>query len=67
MLLFSIALMSGLKRQSVWGRMASMPGSSSFRHIAKFVKLYIWETERIKDVKNECVCVCAFWATNMDV
>lgn len=38
---FSMALMSGLKRQSVGARIASMPGSSSFSDIAKFVKLYI--------------------------
>lgn len=38
---FSMALMSGLKRQSVGARMASMPGCSSLRDMAKLVKLYI--------------------------
>lgn len=41
MLPFSMALISGLKRESVGARIASMPGSNSFRDIAKFVKLYI--------------------------
>lgn len=43
---FSIALTSGLKRQSVEARVASIPGSSSFRDIAKFVKLYICAREK---------------------
>lgn len=38
---FSIALMSGLSRQSVGARSLSMPGSSSFSVMAKLVKLYI--------------------------
>lgn len=38
---FSMALMSGLRRQSVGARMASMPGCSSLRDMAKLVKLYI--------------------------
>lgn len=38
---FSMALMSGLKRQSVGARTASMPGCSSLRDMAKLVKLYI--------------------------
>lgn len=46
MLPFSMALMSGLKRQSVGATMASMPGSSSLRDIAKCVKLYICARKR---------------------
>lgn len=38
---FSIALMSGLSRQSVVGNSLSIPGSSSFSVMAKLVKLYI--------------------------
>lgn len=43
---FSMALMSGLKRQSVGARIASIPGSSSFSDIAKCVKLYICGIEQ---------------------
>lgn len=39
---FSMALMSGLSRQSVGARSLSMSGSSSFSVMAKLVKLYIW-------------------------
>lgn len=39
---FSMALMSGLSRQSVGGSSLSMPGSSSFSVMAKLVKLYIY-------------------------
>lgn len=46
MLPFSMALMSGLKRQSVGARTAFMLGSSSFRDIAKLVKLYICGRKR---------------------
>lgn len=53
---FSMALMSGLKRQSVGARVASMPGSSSFSDIAKFVKLYICgETDESKKLHTACV------------
>lgn len=38
---FSMALMSGLSRQSVGASILSMPGSSSFSVMAKLVKLYI--------------------------
>lgn len=38
---FSMALMSGLSRQSVGASSLSMPGSSSFSVMAKQVKLYI--------------------------
>lgn len=38
---FSIALMSGLSRQSVGASNLSIPGSSSFSVMAKLVKLYI--------------------------
>lgn len=38
---FSIALMSGLSRQSVGASSLSMPGSNSFSVMAKLVKLYI--------------------------
>ncbi len=43
---FSMALMSGLSRQSVGASSLSMPGSSSFSVMAKLVKLYIYTEER---------------------
>ena len=46
---FSMALMSGLKRQSVGATVPSMPGSISLRDIAKLVKLYIWGGKWKKD------------------
>lgn len=46
----SIALMSGLSRQSVGGRSLSMSGSSSFSVIAKLVKLYICSEKRQNEV-----------------
>lgn len=56
MLPFSMALMSGLKRQSVGAKMASMPGSSSLRDIAKFVKWYICGRKR----RNWGYYMCVF-------
>lgn len=50
---FSMALMSGLKRQSVGARMASMPGSSSLRDMAKLVKLYICGTRPTLEYEQE--------------
>lgn len=43
---FSMALMSGLSRQSVGASIVSMVGSSSFSVIAKLVKLYIYAAEQ---------------------
>lgn len=43
---FSMALMSGLSRQSVGASSLSMPGSSSFSVMAKLVKLYIYTEVR---------------------
>lgn len=53
---FSMALMSGLKRQSVGARMASIPGSSSLRDMAKLVKLYIWGKESRERENQHCWC-----------
>lgn len=57
---FSIALMSGLSRQSVGASNLSIPGSSSFSVMAKLVKLYIWSREQ-----NNCLYdVCFFTIRN---
>lgn len=55
---FSMALMSGLSRQSVGASSLSMQGSSSFSDMAKLVKLYIYtegNTAEISENKHICL------------
>lgn len=63
MLPFSMALMSGLKRQSVGAKMASMPRSSSLRDIAKFVKWYICGRKR----RNWGYYMCVFVKCRLEI